>query len=102
MDLQKIQFVRKQDIHRRMSQFTPPEGESYTFRRQEDSSFSQCGISFSYQLDENDKNCVYPLFRIYTGTRDVYFHILDMIHEVAEEVGRPVDYDEWPASETTD
>ena len=100
MDVSKVQFVRKEDLHRRLTQFTPPKDECYIFHRLEGRDFFRCGISFSYEIRGERIDCDYKLFDIYAGNRDLFLYIRDMIQEVAESEDRTLTADDWPEDDS--
>lgn len=98
MDISKVQFVRREDLHRRMTQFTPPEDEMYVFRRLKESGsgdFWRVSISFSYEIKGETHDCDYKLFDIYAGPKELYDHILAMMVDIAKEVDRKVGAEKW-------
>ena len=109
MDLTNIKngvgFVDRQLLFDRMCNFTPPEGEAWSFRRLEGRDFSELGITYTYDISKAAKKFrpesewtqvkYYKIFQIYTGNRDLYLHICELLEDIAKQFERGFDADEW-------
>lgn len=82
-------FINQQDVFNRLADFRYPDA-SLILRRCEDFSIVSVIID----------NEAYPLFRVYTGNRNLYLYIRDMVREVANQLESDFEADEWKKNET--
>ena len=80
-------FVTQQDLAARMWKFKPPAGDYFKLDRSK-GDFSVVGV-VAYDVE------MMPLFKIYTGNRDLYLYIQEMFHKIAESWNVPARSDEW-------
>ncbi len=113
MDLTNIKnglgFVDRDLLFNRMCHFTPPEDEAWSFRRLPDRDFSELGISYSYEISAAAKTFrpeeewvqkkYYKLFQIYTGNRDIYLHICELLGSIAKQFERGFKATVWREDE---
>jgi hypothetical protein len=82
-------FINQQDVFNRLVDFRYPDASLVLLR---------CGDFSSVGVIIDDKT--YPLFRVYTGNRDLYLYIRDMVKETAEKLQSRFEADEWKKNET--
>jgi hypothetical protein len=73
-------FVTKQDLFLRMARFKPPTGDYYSMRQIKGRDFSEVGV-MAYGA------AMMPLFKIYTGNRELYEYITRLVVSIATEMG---------------
>lgn len=109
MDLTNIKnglgFVDRELLYNRMCSFTPPEDEAWSFRRLEGRDFSELGVTFSYEISRAAKTFrpeeewvqkkYYKVFQIRTGNRELYLHICGLLKDIATQLERGLEADEW-------
>ena len=84
-------FVNDQDFFFRMARFRPAKNDYYILQRLPGRLFSEVGIMvYSFY-----GGAVQPLFKVYTGTEDVYNDVKAMFHRVAEGLGEEAKSKEW-------
>lgn len=89
-------FVTQDELRGRMCHFRPPTGEAYFIHRL-NGDFSQIGITYA----KNDVDeAAYRLFKIFTGNRELYVYICDLIRAIAEEFYAEVICDLWSEDES--
>ncbi len=86
-----IGYVTVDDIFDRLKFFSPPDEEYYFIKRISGRKYSIIGLSY-YGGDKT-------LFRIFTGSKDLYALICKMSMEAATRMDRQIEIEEW-ADET--
>lgn len=109
MDLTNIKnglgFVDRDLLFNRMCHFTPPEDEAWSFRRLEGRDFSELGITFKYDISDAAKKFrpesewtqvkYYKIFQIYTGDRELYLYLCELLQDISTQFERGFEADEW-------
>jgi len=83
-------FIRQQDVFNRLASFRCPDDEFFVIRRF--GAFSSVGVSYQNEM------CTF--FKVYTGNRDLYLYIRDMIQNTADQLESRFQADQWEEDET--
>lgn len=82
-----IGYVTRENIFDRFKFRTPPAGESYRIQLIEGRPFAVVGSVCYGEM--------HKLFEIYAGNEELYLHLCDQIAEAAEQLGYPLEAEEW-------
>ena len=98
-------FVDRDILFNRMCHFTPPEDEVWYFYRLGGRDFSELGITFRYDISDAAKKFrpesewtqvkYYKVFQIYTGDRNLYLYICELMKNIATQLEKGFKAVEW-------
>ncbi len=89
-----MEWITKNEVYNKLARWVHT-SESYYLRRHEGRVFSQVGVTYLDRYYDRYGGRQFPLFSVYTGNRELYLKIREMVHEVADELNRPFIFDQW-------